>query len=412
MPELSLRRDHRASPDAAPPRSAWSRARSIATTVLLVAVSAFAFVTVVLPLLLGGQTYSVLTGSMQPGMPPGTMIAVRPTPIEEVRIGDVVTFQMRSGEPAVATHRVVGTTSSTGGGRLLITRGDANDVDDPPVQSEQLRGVVVLAVPFLGYPAMLFGGEERGAVVAAIGVVVVGYGLGLLAIDAIRTQRRRARERRVPTVFLAASFVAATAIATASLPVEAHADTGAASLERLLVSGDGARFVADGSVSLFPRTSPYVPGATTPSTLWVRNASGDPARAGLRLDSVPTTDDDRAFAAALHLVVGDAVIPSGGQWVSGVIPPGETVRLDVALRMDPAAGNETRLAEAVLTPTVRLTESVPDPSADDNAHPSAQEGGTLPWTGLRSTPFGGVVVAAAILATLGLALRARADERR
>lgn len=409
-PAVDLRRDRR--PAAPLRRSPWPLARAVAGTSLLVAVSMFAFLTVVLPMMLGAHTYTVLTGSMQPGMPPGTLIAVRPTSMDDVRIGDVVTFQMRSGEPAVATHRVVGTTSSTGGERLLLTRGDANDVDDPPVQDEQLRGVVVLAIPNLGYPAMLFGGQERGAAVAAVGIVVIAYGTGVLVLDALRARRRRSRAGRMPTVFSALVILAATAVASAALPAPAVAATGPAPLERLLVSDDGARFVADGSVALFSRTGRFVPGDSTASTLWVRNASGEPARAALRLDAVSIRAADRAFAQSLHLRVGDAVLPTGGQWVSEVIAPGETVRVEVALHMDQTAGNDARLAEAVVTPVVLLSEALPGATAAAPGYPSTPSDGTLPWTGLRSTPFAGVVVTAAILATLGLALRVRATKRR
>lgn len=188
----------RAARDTRPRRGPWRKARAVVGTLALGAVSAFAFLTVVLPHVLGAQTYTVLTGSMEPGMPAGTMIAVRPASIDDVLVGDVVTYQIRSGDPAVVTHRVVGTTSSTGGGRLLLTRGDANDADDPPVQSEQLRGTVVLAVPYLGYPAVLLGGDQRGAIVAAVGVVVIGYGIVVLGLDVSGRRRTMGRADRPP----------------------------------------------------------------------------------------------------------------------------------------------------------------------------------------------------------------------
>lgn len=235
---LTLRRRARAERSH---RSGWRRARTIVGTILLVVVSLFALVAVVIPLLMGAQTYTVLTGSMQPGMPPGTLIAVRQTPIEAVRVGDVVTYQIRSGDPAVVTHRVVGSTSSTGGDRLLITRGDANDADDPPVQQEQLRGTVVLAVPFLGYPGVWIGGQERGALVMVVGIAVVGYGAVLLILDLVRTRRDR---RNVPAVVLA--VVAAAVTLPFGLPDAAHA----APVDQLLSGHDRGRQGADGSVSL------------------------------------------------------------------------------------------------------------------------------------------------------------------
>ncbi|MFJ4160410.1 signal peptidase I [Microbacterium testaceum] len=375
-------------------------------TIVLVAVSLFALITVVIPLLLGAQTYTVLTASMQPGMPPGTLIAVRPSSIDDVRVGDVVTYQLRSGEPAVVTHRVVGTTSSTGGARLLITRGDANDADDPPVQREQLRGTVVLAVPYLGYPGVVFGGQERGIVIAAVGVVVVGYGLVLLIFDLVRSHRHR----RTTTAF-------ALILVTASAPLLTPTPASASS-SQLLVSDDGVRFVSDGAVRLFDQPDRIVPGGTLTSTLWIRNASHDPARAGLRLDTAPVDTDpgDTSFARSLTLVVASTPVPQGDQWVSSVIAPGDTLRVDLGVRMDAASGNISRNADAVVTPVVRLTDATAtDPATGDpgsSLADPAQTGGSLAWTGIRSTPWGLLVAEAAAVVTLGLALGLRRHQGR
>ncbi|REC97123.1 signal peptidase I [Microbacterium sp. AG157] len=392
---------------ASPPeRPGWTRARAIVGSIVLVAVSLFALITVVIPLLLGAQTYTVLTASMQPGMPPGTLIAVRPSSIDDVRVGDVVTYQLRSGEPAVVTHRVVGTTSSTGGARLLITRGDANDADDPPVQSEQLRGTVVFAVPYLGYPGVVFGGQERGIVIAAVGVAVVGYGLVLLIFDLVRSHRHR----RATTAF---TLILVMASVPLLMPTPASASS-----TRLLVSDDGARFVSDGAVRLFDQPDRIVPGGTLTSTLWIRNASPDPARAGLRLDTAPVDTDpvDTSFARSLTLIVASTPVPQGDQWVSSVIAPGDTLRVDLGVRMDAASGNISRNADAVVTPVVQLTDATgTDPVIGEPgptlAAPS-RTGGALAWTGIRSTPWGMLVAGAAAVVTLGLALGLRRDQGR
>jgi signal peptidase len=78
---------------------------------------ALALVGVVAPLVLGATPYTVLTGSMRPTYPPGTMVVVRPVDVERVAPGDVVTYQLASGRPEVVTHRVVavGVGPTTGG---------------------------------------------------------------------------------------------------------------------------------------------------------------------------------------------------------------------------------------------------------------------------------------------------------
>ena len=74
---------------------------------LMVAVFA-ALVLIVVPRATGSQTYTVLTNSMAPKFPPGTFLVVKPVDFDELKYGDVVTFQLYSGRPEVETHRIVG----------------------------------------------------------------------------------------------------------------------------------------------------------------------------------------------------------------------------------------------------------------------------------------------------------------
>jgi len=157
------------------------------------AAGVLAALTVGVPFLLGGQSYSVLTGSMRPTLEPGALIVTRATAIEDVRVGDVVTFQLRSGEPEVATHRVVGVGESVEGDRLLVTKGDANDVvDAQPVQREQVRGVVIYSLPLLGYVNVWATPAVKSVVIAVLGGASLLYGCVVIVL----AERARRRERR------------------------------------------------------------------------------------------------------------------------------------------------------------------------------------------------------------------------
>ncbi|WP_235737294.1 S26 family signal peptidase [Nocardioides alcanivorans] len=92
---------------------AWSWV--VATTAVLV-------VAVVVPRLAGATPYTVVTGSMRPGLPPGTLAVVRPTPVEEIGIGDVITYQLESGKETVVTHRVVAVGLDATGTRCCARR--------------------------------------------------------------------------------------------------------------------------------------------------------------------------------------------------------------------------------------------------------------------------------------------------
>lgn len=131
------------------------------------------------PRLGGAFPYAVLTGSMEPHLPAGTLVVVRPTDPDELKVGSVITYQLRSGEPEVVTHRVVQTGVSAGSGeRVFKTRGDANSAADPEwVRAVQVRGVVWYGIPFAGYLTQWATGDQRinivNGVAGALGVYAI-----------------------------------------------------------------------------------------------------------------------------------------------------------------------------------------------------------------------------------------------
>lgn len=79
----------------------------------------------------GYSLFRVVTGSMEPTLPVNTLIACKSTPIEEIRVGDIVVFRSQELEAErIITHRVVSVVSGESGAPLLETRGDANPVAD------------------------------------------------------------------------------------------------------------------------------------------------------------------------------------------------------------------------------------------------------------------------------------------
>lgn len=122
------------------------------TWLLLTVVGIVAVLVVIIPALIGAQRYTILGSSMEPAIPLGSLVVVKPTEIEDVSPGAVITFQLESGESAVATHRVVGVGVQGDGAALLVTQGDANDSADlEPVRAEQLRGEVLYSLPVIGW---------------------------------------------------------------------------------------------------------------------------------------------------------------------------------------------------------------------------------------------------------------------
>jgi len=171
----------------------WLAAAGKTANFVLLMVAVFAVLVLILvPRATGSQTYAVLTNSMAPKYSPGTYLVVKPTVFSDLKAGDVITFQLESGKPAVESHRIVGFGTTQAGEKTLITKGDNNDVNDPnPVRELQVKGKLFYAVPYVGYVANALGNSDRGLWVTAGAAGLIGYG-ALLIIRNIRNRRREA----------------------------------------------------------------------------------------------------------------------------------------------------------------------------------------------------------------------------
>ena len=151
-------------------------------------------VLVIVPRLTGSTPYTIETGSMADIMPPGTIVVVRPERFDDIRVGQIVTYQLTSGEPAVVTHRVVSIDVDQHGVRTLRTRGDENPTPDAaPVKAVQVRGVAWYWVPLVGYVGAFGSGQQRQWIAQAIGVILLGYAAYLLVSGVLRRRRRTDR---------------------------------------------------------------------------------------------------------------------------------------------------------------------------------------------------------------------------
>jgi signal peptidase len=126
---------------------------------------------------------------MRPIMPPGTMVVVRPVDPAELAVGDVITYQLRSGEPEVVTHRVIETVV-TQDGLAFRTQGDANDAPDPDlVRAVQVRGEAWYWLPLLGFLTSGVTSGARTLTAQVVGVALIGFAL----VTVLRTVRRSRR---------------------------------------------------------------------------------------------------------------------------------------------------------------------------------------------------------------------------
>ena len=94
----------------------------------------------IIPMPLGVGAAVVLSGSMEPTLSIDDLIIIRETC--DYELNDVVVFETDS---VVVVHRIVGYE-----GELIVTKGDANNVEDSPISEERIIGEVIFVIPGIG----------------------------------------------------------------------------------------------------------------------------------------------------------------------------------------------------------------------------------------------------------------------
>lgn len=130
----------------------------------------------VVPEFCGYRIYNVVTGSMAPTIPMGSIIYVSSVKAEEIQEDEVIAYYSSLEEGGVITHRVVKNDLVNGN---FITKGDANEKEDPtPVSYDYLIGKVVFSVQLFGN-ALAAMTSTAGKIAAACSVAL-GAVLNLL----------------------------------------------------------------------------------------------------------------------------------------------------------------------------------------------------------------------------------------
>jgi len=149
----------------------YNRTRSILLTLGAI-IGAASIVIVLAGLLFKVSPLIVISGSMEPAIPTGSLLLAGERPVDEVEVGDIVTVDRPDGHGLV-THRVHGIETSDGVVALTL-KGDANTVPDPSTYTPTTVGYYLTSVPGVGYAAaflqtgsgLLIGGAILLAIVA------------------------------------------------------------------------------------------------------------------------------------------------------------------------------------------------------------------------------------------------------
>ena len=125
---------------------------SSAVTVLLIVTVCFCLFVIVQVMSrgyvsIGGHSFfKVVTGSMEPNLKVGELIMTDDVPIDDLKLGDVISFRSQSVDMYgnIITHRVVDIGKTAEGQTILLTKGDSNlSADGQYVYQSNYVGKVV-----------------------------------------------------------------------------------------------------------------------------------------------------------------------------------------------------------------------------------------------------------------------------
>ena len=109
-----------------------------------------ALIPVTVPHFMGYEIYNVISGSMEPEIPVGSIAYVKPVDPVTIEEGDIILYVTEGVE---ILHRVVSNHKLEG---YLITKGDANEEEDiKEVRYASVRGLVEKHYPVVGQMMMI-----------------------------------------------------------------------------------------------------------------------------------------------------------------------------------------------------------------------------------------------------------------
>jgi signal peptidase len=117
--------------------------------ICLIVVIALMLIVSVFPITGNIKFFTVQSGSMEPAVKMGGIVMVKP--VDEYKIGDVITFGEVTKEKSPTTHRIYDL-KIQGGQSVYLTKGDANeDPDQKEIAKRDVIGKVIVSAPYLGY---------------------------------------------------------------------------------------------------------------------------------------------------------------------------------------------------------------------------------------------------------------------
>lgn len=136
---------------------------NILSTLLIAVLVIVLAAVLVSKLIFGVEMKAVLTGSMEPELPVGSLLVIKPAEYEEIAVGDDITF-VRDKNLTLVTHRVIEKDDET---QKITTQGIANNSADKPTSYGNVVGKVAFHIPFAGY-FVIWTSDLKGKIICGI----------------------------------------------------------------------------------------------------------------------------------------------------------------------------------------------------------------------------------------------------
>lgn len=138
--------------------------------------------------------YVVMSGSMEPAIKTGSIISVREE--EQYGVDEIVTVDIPE-RPDTFTHRIVEEIEEEGEVKY-ITKGDANETEDPePVSEDLVLGSLFFTIPYVGY-LINFARQPTGFILMVIvpAVVIIASEVNIIKDEISKMVSKKKKDRK------------------------------------------------------------------------------------------------------------------------------------------------------------------------------------------------------------------------
>lgn len=142
--------------------------------------------------LFGLELYTVLSPSMEPDYPTGSLLYVADVNPADLKVDDVIIFQLTG--DMTATHRIIELVPDESDTDVVRfrTKGDNNDIADGSlVEFDDVIGKPVFCIPLLGYLAAFIQNPPGSVVTITVGIVLI---LVVIILDTITDDKDKKKK--------------------------------------------------------------------------------------------------------------------------------------------------------------------------------------------------------------------------